>query len=171
MNIVKNILLIALALLVQSTVVDRFAIYGVRPDLAMLVLLYLASTAEPVEIILYGFFIGFLQDVYSPEYLGYNALTMSLVGYTLGFIKERITVERGPVRLLVTFLSCLVHDALYLSLYSHLQFSILLSLFLRWSIPGAVYTSVLSVIFITVWEWAEEGGVFVVFRQLLGYRK
>jgi len=171
MNIFKNILLIALALLVQSTVLGRVAMYGVRPDLAMLVLLYLTSTVEPVEIILYGFFIGFLQDVYSPEYLGYNALTMSLVGYALGFIKERITVERGPVRLLVTFLTCLVHDALYLSLYSHLQFSILLNLFLRWSIPGAVYTSVLSVIFITVWEWAEEGGVFVVFRQLLGYRK
>ncbi|MCE5250855.1 rod shape-determining protein MreD [bacterium] len=171
MNVIKNILIIALALLVQSTVIGRFTIFGVRPDLAMLVLLYLASTSESFEITLYGFLIGFLQDVYSPEYLGYNSLVMSLVGFALGFIRERITVERGAVRLFMTLLACLAHDLLYLTFYSHLDLSMMLSLFLRWSIAGALFTSVLSVVLMTVWEWIEEGGLLFVFKQLMGYRR
>ena len=59
MKIVRNVLIIALALLLQSTLFGRFTIWGVKPDLAMLVLIFLVSSSGQVESVLYGFFIGF----------------------------------------------------------------------------------------------------------------
>lgn len=171
MKIVRNLLLIALALLVQSTLAGRFDIYGVRPDIAMLVLLYIAGSADAFEGVLYGFLIGFLQDVYSPEYLGYNALTMSLTGFILGFIRERVTVEKMIVRIIVTLLACLVHDLLYLILYAQFDFMVMTGLIIPGSIAGAVYTTVLAVAIITVWEWVEKGGLFGVVNELMGDRR
>ncbi|HUT63088.1 MAG TPA: rod shape-determining protein MreD, partial [Anaerolineae bacterium] len=87
MKIIRNILLIALALLLQSVLIGRLDMYGIRPDLSMIVLIFLANESRPVEIIIYGFFIGFIQDVYTPEYLGYNAFSMSLIAYFLSMMK------------------------------------------------------------------------------------
>ncbi|MBN1291570.1 MAG: rod shape-determining protein MreD [Candidatus Latescibacteria bacterium] len=171
MKTIKNILLIALALLIQSSILGRFDIYGIRPDFGMMVLLYIANTSSSVESILYGFMIGFLQDVYSPEYLGFNALTMSIIGYLLGFVSERITTEKLPARIIVTLFACLLHDMLYLILYSHLDLTLLSNLFILTGLAGAVYTTVLSVLLITLWEWAENGGLFVIVNELLGSRR
>lgn len=169
MKIIKNILLIALALLVQSTFLGRFDIYGVRPDLAMLVLLFIANTSGMVETILFGFFIGFLQDVYTPEFLGSNSLTMSLVGFFLGFVRERVTVEKVSVRFVVILLACIVHDMCYLFIYTQFDLSFMAGLFFRISLPGAFYTSILAVMIATVWEWAGRGGLYGVIRELVGW--
>ena len=66
MKIFRNILIIVLALLLQSTFWGRFTIFGARPDLAMLVLILLVSRSGQVESVLYGFFIGFWEDL--PDY-------------------------------------------------------------------------------------------------------
>ena len=171
MKTIRNILLITLALLLQSTLVGRLDIYGVRPDLAILVLFFLVSESSPAGCILYGFFIGFLQDVYTPEYLGYNAFTMSLMAFFLGLVKERLTVENYSVKLLITFFACIIHDAVYLSLYTKFDLSIIGSLFVRENLPGAVYTSMLAIIFIRAWEWMQNGGLVIVVRELLGNRR
>ena len=170
MKILRNIILIALALLIQSSFFGRLDILGVRPDLAMLVLLFIAFSSHPVESILYGFMIGFLQDVYSPEYLGYNSLTMAIMGFLLGVVSERVTVEKSAVLSLVAFFSCLVHDYVYMLLYTGFDHSVIGRLFLISSLPGAVYTSLLSLIIIILWDWAEKGGLLVVIRQLMGIR-
>ncbi len=171
MKIIRNILLITLALLVQSTVFGRLDIYGIRPDFAMLVLIFLANISSSVEIILYGFFIGLLQDVYSTELLGYNAFIMSLMGFFLDIAKKRLTVENYSVKVSATLVACLVHDLIYLSMYTKFDLSLIVRLFVLQSFPGAVYTSILALVFISVWEWAISGGVFIVIRELFGLRR
>ena len=170
MKVLRNILLIAITMLLQSSLFGRLDIYNVRPDLALLVMLFIVNTTGPVENIWYGFLIGLLQDVYTPEYLGFNSLTMSIIGFLSGFVREQFTVEKGAVRLLAAFIACLVHDALYLMMYTHFDFSTMLNLYLHLSLPGALYTSVLFFVFVAVWEWAERGGMFIVIRELLGSR-
>jgi len=170
MKIVRNILLIALALLVQSTVFGHFDLFGVRPDLAMIVLIFLAGETEPVGLIWYGFFMGFLQDVYSPEYLGFNAFSMSMVAFVLSVIRERLTVENYTVKLFTTLFACMVHDVVYYTLYTRFEFPVMVSLFVRDGLPGAVYTSVLAVLLVSIWNRVQNGGIFVVVRELMGNR-
>jgi len=171
MKIIRNILFIALALLIQATVVGRIAIFDVRPDFAMLALILLVTYSGTVESILYGFFIGFLQDVYSPEFLGSNAFTMSVMGFLLDLIKEHLSVENYTVRMTATLIACLVHDAIYLLISTHFDFSIFIQMFIRQSLPGAVYTSVLALIIIRSLEWTVKGGLFVVVQEFLGIRR
>lgn len=171
MVIVRNILIIIIVLLVQSTVFGRMNIFGVRPDLAMLILIFIAAGAEPAESIFYGFFIGFIQDVYTPEYLGFNTLTMSLIGFSLGIVKETLTVENYLVKTLVTLVACIFHDLLYLSLYTIFDFSLLLKLFLKNSLPGALYTSILAFLSIVAYEWVSGGGLKGVIRELTTGRR
>ncbi|MFC1542087.1 rod shape-determining protein MreD [Candidatus Latescibacterota bacterium] len=171
MKIFRNILLIALAMLLQSTLFGRFVIMGVKPDLAILVLIFFVSESGPVGSIVYGFIIGFIQDVYSPEFLGMNAFTMSLIGYSLGLSKDRLTVENYSVKAIVTFIICIVHDIIFLSFYTQLDTSILFKLLLRESIPGAVYTSVLLVITVFIWDKFLSGGFDIVKQELFGNRR
>ena len=171
MKIIRNILFIAFALLIQATVVGRIAIFDVRPDFALLVLILLAAYSGTVEIILYGFFIGFLQDVYNPEFLGFNAFTMSVMGFFLDVIKEHLSVENYTVRMIATLIVCLVHDVIYLLISTHFDFSIFIQMFIRQSLPGAVYTLVLAIIFIRSWEWVVNGGLFVVVQEFFGIRR
>ena len=171
MRIIRNILIIALALLLQSTLFGRFSVWGIRPDLTMLALILLVIDSGPVESVLYGFFIGFIQDVYTPEFLGFNSFTMSLIAFLLDNIKERLTVENYSVKAVVTFTACIVHDIIFLSFYTKFDGSMMVSLFVRVSIPGAVYTSVILVLFIIVWEWALSGGFYFVIQGLFRFRR
>jgi len=171
MKIFRNILIIALALLLQSTFWGRFTIFGARPDLAMLVLILLVSRSGQVESVLYGFFIGFLQDVYSPEFLGVNAFTMSLMGFFLDLGKERLTVENYSVKAIVSFIACIVHDIIFLLLYTKFDSSIMIDIFLKVSLLGAVYTSILLVIIVMAWDWAISGGFNLVIQELFWNRR
>ncbi len=171
MKIFRNILVIALALLLQSTFFGRFSILGVRPDLAMLVLILLVSDSGQMESVLYGFFIGFLQDVYSPEFLGANAFTMSLIGFFLDFGKERLTVENYSVKAVVSFIICVIHDVIFLLLYTKFDSSIMINIFIKESLLGAVYTSILLVVIVMVWDWAINGGFDFVIQGLFGNRR
>ncbi|MFC1694065.1 rod shape-determining protein MreD [Candidatus Latescibacterota bacterium] len=171
MRIIRNILVIALAFLMQSIFFGRFTFFGVRPDLAMIVLIFLSHESNSVEIVLYGFFIGFFQDVYTPEYLGFNMLTMSFMAYLLDVAKEMLTVENYKIKMLVAFFACLVHDLIYLSLYTQFDYTVLTRLFLRSSLPGAIYTAILAVIFMRAWDWAVKGGLFIVVKELVGIRR
>ena len=169
---IRNILIIALALLLQSVLFGRYAIWGVKPDFAMLLLIFLVSDSdEAVSGILYGFIIGFICDMYSPDFLGANSFTMSLMGFFLGLIRERLTVEHYSVKAFVTFIACLVHDVIFLSFYTKFNHSMMLNLFIRESISGAVYTSVILVIMFILWEWIISGGVYFVARELFGNRR
>ncbi len=171
MKIVRNILLIALALLAQSTLISRVAIMGVRPDLAMLVLIFLVYTSSPVESVLYGFFIGFIQDVYTPEFLGANAFTMALMGFFLDMIKERLSIDNFMGKALVTFGMCTVHDVIFLSFYTRFDFSMMINLFVRLSLLGSLYTMVVLMVFVALVEWVLGGGSYFVVHRLFGNRR
>ena len=171
MKIIRNILLIALALLLQSTLFGKFSLFGVEPDLAVLVLIFIVSGSGPVGSVMYGFLIGFLQDVYSPEFLGMNAFAMSLIGYFLGLSRDRLSVENYSVKAIVAFLVCIVHDIIYFAFYTKLDTSVISNLFIRESLPGAVYTSCLLVVFVFIWETLSHGGLNFVAQGLFGDRR
>lgn len=171
MHIIRNILCIALGLMLQSTLAGRMEIFGVRPDIGILVLVLIAGSVSTAEATLYGFLIGFVQDAYSPEYLGSNALAMSLTGFMLGMFREMIAVENCGMKAAITLLVCLVHDLVYLAFYTKLDLSLYASLFITGSLAGAAYTAFLAFLVIAAYEWSVGGGLRVVLRELTGFRR
>ena len=74
MILLRHVLLMILALLVQTSWAHTLEIFGIRPDFVLLLVVYVGIVSGQVEATILGFVSGFLLDVYNPAFMGVNAL-------------------------------------------------------------------------------------------------
>ena len=138
--------IIAIVLLIQLTILNSFTLQGLKPDLALIVVIMFALLKGEGEGAVIGFVSGLLQDIFSVGLLGVNALVKTVMGFICGIIKKRIFVEH--ILLVVPILTLLISIA-----QSGLMFIVLrafgMEYDLAWSlrqviIPEALYNSFLS---------------------------
>lgn len=79
-------LLIATALAVQLTVLTRFTVLGVKPELMLLIAVSGGVVGGPVRGAIVGFAAGIVIDVFLRTPMGQSALVFSLVGYSVGVL-------------------------------------------------------------------------------------
>jgi rod shape-determining protein MreD len=84
------------ALLLQSTVFADLKLLGVRPELLYLVTIVIALLEGPNEGLVFGFFAGLAQDFLLNEPKGLTALTLTLLGYSVGLARQYI-VSQSPL--------------------------------------------------------------------------
>lgn len=114
MIIVRNILLILLALLLQASWIDSLAIYGIAPDIVIIILVFIAFTRGQIEATILGFISGLLIDIYDPgTRLGVNALGNSLIGFFAGYSRVGIAAEALRAQAVILFLATLLHDIIF----------------------------------------------------------
>ena len=114
MIIARNILLIFVALLLQASWVDSLAIFGITPDVVIIILVYIGITRGQIEATALGFMSGLLIDIYNPGTgLGINALANSLVGFAVGYSRLGIVSEDIQVQAAVLFAATLLHDIIF----------------------------------------------------------
>ena len=89
-RIVAVIAVIVTALLLQSTVFEDLRLLGVRPEFLYLVTIVVAFLEGPNEGAVVGFVSGLAQDLLLNEPKGILALTLTLVGYTMGLLRQYI---------------------------------------------------------------------------------
>jgi rod shape-determining protein MreD len=87
---------IVTALLLQSTVFASLRLLGVRPEFLYLVTIVVAFLEGPNEGAVVGFLSGFAQDLLLNEPKGILALTLTLLGYTIGMLRQYI-VSPSPL--------------------------------------------------------------------------
>lgn len=146
MKIARNMLLIVLALFVQTSWVEAVAIFGIKPDVVVLTLVFIGIHGGQIEATLLGFFSGFLLDIYNPEWMGANALANSLVGFTAGYSRIGVVAEDLQVQAAILFFASLLHDFIYFAIYSFSDPLNIGVLMMRYSLGMAVYTSVLGIV-------------------------
>ena len=84
------------ALLLQSTVFAEVRLLGARPELMYLVVIVLAILEGPSEGAVVGFAGGMMQDFLLNQPKGITALTLTLLGYTVGLARQYI-VSPSPL--------------------------------------------------------------------------
>ena len=146
MNVVRNILLLILAFILQTTWVHAFEIIGLRPDLVVLVLIYIALRSGSFEATLLGFAIGFLQDIEMPHNLGLNALANSVIGFAVGWVRLHITADNFLVQISLIFGAVLLHDLIYYIGDSSIVWSEIPFFWLRYGPGRALYTSLIGML-------------------------
>ncbi len=92
---------IVTALLLQSTVFTQLKLVGVRPELLYVVTILMAILEGPNEGAIVGFAGGMAQDFLLNQPKGITALTLTLLGYTVGLARQYIV---SPSPLLPTVL-------------------------------------------------------------------
>jgi rod shape-determining protein MreD len=79
------------ALVLQSTIFAQITLGGAKPELVYLVTIILAFLEGPSSGALAGFFGGMAQDFLLNQPKGITALTLTLVGYAVGTMRQYIT--------------------------------------------------------------------------------
>ena len=142
LTVVRHILYLALAFLLQTTWVHHLELHGVQPDLILLVLVFVAVASGHTQATLLGFCVGFLQDTSSPEDLGLNALAKSLVGFGVGVSRTGIRADTVQVQILLICTAVLLHALVYCIGYSGL-------FWLHFGIGRALYTGLVGAVLIS----------------------
>jgi rod shape-determining protein MreD len=114
------VIVVAVTVVVQLTIVDRIAFPGgAGPDLVLLVVAALALAGGPMAGVLTGFLAGLALDVAPPgsHFVGQNALVFCLVGYACGLLADDASgdAEQGHTALfeiVVTASGAVVGEAL-----------------------------------------------------------
>ena len=99
--------LIALAVVVQSTLLHWVAIHGVIPDLGLIILVFVAIRRGSMTAQLSGFATGLIEDVLSLSPLGFHALIRTVVGFLYGLTVGSIFVDPILMPVLLTIIATL----------------------------------------------------------------
>lgn len=112
--------LVAGTVVVQTSLLDKLSIHGVKPDLVLILAVsggllwgWQAGAA-------YGVAAGFLQDLLVGRYIGLHALTHGLLGGVAGAFERSIFKENPIVPLLGCLLGSLLHGVLMFGLLAAL---------------------------------------------------
>ena len=136
---------IVTALLLQSTVFAQVKLLGVRPELLYVVTILMAILEGPSEGAIVGFAGGMAQDFLLDQPKGITALTLTLLGYTIGLARQYIV---SPSPLLPTILVAVGTFAgvIFYEVVSFLlgQFDDPLLFSLRVALLTAVYSAILT---------------------------
>ncbi len=146
-RITPFILLLLLAIL-QATSLNRLSILGIKPDLLLILVIFLGLHKGPLSGAGYGFLAGILLDIFSPTPLGTNALSKTVLGFLAGAVAPFLYFEAPFIQGLLLFLGMFLEGMILFILLSsfHLAPPFYYS-FLYIILPASFYTSLLAPLF------------------------
>lgn len=146
-RIVPFILLLLLTIL-QATSLNRLSILGIKPDLLLILVIFIGLYKGPISGAWYGFLAGILLDIFSPSPLGTNALSKTVLGFLAGAVAPLLYFEAPFIQGLFLFIAMLLEGLILFILLSsfYLAPSFYYS-FLYIILPASFYTSLLTPFF------------------------
>ena len=143
----KTFIMFVIVFALQMTVADWLSFFDVAPDFIIIFIVAVAIRRGPTAGCFWGFVAGFTQDVYAPvEWLGANAISMTVLGYAVGQLEERFLSLNLPAKIGVLGLGFFVCDMIYYGI-TGLSKDVVTNLFLTKSIPECFYTMLIGGIF------------------------
>ena len=90
---------LVVAVLVQSTVLARLTLAGVRPDLLVLAVVSVAVATDPTTGAVFGFVAGLVADLLFDLPVGVSALVYTAAGFAVGTARVYVTSHQPLVHL------------------------------------------------------------------------
>ncbi|HBV98758.1 MAG: rod shape-determining protein MreD [Peptococcaceae bacterium BICA1-7] len=144
MRLLFLMLLMGLAIFLQVTLLNFFPLFGVKPDLILMLVVFNSFLKGSREGALVGLLGGVFIDLANGSYIGMNSLALMIVGYLVGFTESKIYKDSSIIIIFLVWVASLLDQLLtYILLYSmQVQISPGVALF-RVMLPTATYTAVL----------------------------
>lgn len=144
LRILRMLIALYLAVVLQTTLAPAIEILGVRPDFPLLVVLLIALREGAAGGALAGFVAGLFVDLGSAQTLGVSSLANSVVAFTVGSLSGRLVRTSAVTRTIVAFVAVAVRDQAVASLALAEGFLDGLRLIGTFSLPGGVYSAVFA---------------------------
>ena len=141
MKSARDLFVLLVVLVLQATLLYRIEIAGIRPDLLVAFVVYLAWMRGPVTGTIAGFAVGLLQDLDAPGPLGLNAFSKSLVAFLVAKAGFRVHRSNLGVRFAFFFFAMLAHDVVYFAVSTGGEARAFFIQMLTIALPSALYTT------------------------------
>ena len=139
-----NLVVILIAFVIQNAIVPYIKIYGVQPDVILIVIISFSFLEGPSFGSVNGFFGGLLQDLLAVRGFGVGMISKTLIGYSSGMLEKTVFSENhilvAPALAVATILSQLIY--LWLSFILGYEAHIA---FLNSTLPQAFYNAILAI--------------------------
>ena len=99
--------------LFEVTVLRFFSFRNIKPDLLLILVIYIGLNSPAMNAGLYSCIIGLVGDCFSLGYFGANTLSLGSLGFSLGFINKYFYKDNAGFNILVLFLSVAVYYIIY----------------------------------------------------------
>jgi rod shape-determining protein MreD len=130
-------------LLLEGTVGARITVAGLRPDLSFAWVVYAGLLGGRRRGVGVGLLVGLLRGCMDPEWLGLEAVLLSLVGFATGGVSPGINRSHPLVPAVSIFLLLLAHDLIRAWVVTGGAAGDALSQWLRFAPGTALYTALL----------------------------
>ena len=107
-----TIFALALCVLLQSTLLNRIAIKGVRPDLALIVLIFVSMRRGSMVGQVSGFAAGIFEDLMNVSPLGFHSLMRTLIGYLYGIFAGNVFIDPFLMPMILTVIATILKGLL-----------------------------------------------------------
>ena len=115
-RIVFPLLIGVIFLTLQTTLLTFLPIQRIRPDLVLILILYLGLSYPPISGGILALFMGFLMDLFSGNGFGLYTLSRPLIFYVAQLFRGRFYLESFPSQFLFASIFCLVEGLFVLIL-------------------------------------------------------
>jgi len=135
------------SIILQLTVFSYYPIYGVKPDLFLILVINIALLSGPKKGLGMGFCLGMLQDLFLGGMFGVYTIIKSVLGGLIGFSEGHFYKKSILISPLTIFVFTLLHEFLIVLLSEELIFTVdYLKMFKSIILPTAIYNSILGLI-------------------------
>lgn len=165
-RLISWIAVVVTALVLQSTLFATINLGGAKPELVYLITVVLAFLEGPSSGALAGFAGGMAQDFLLNEPKGITALTLTLVGYAVGAIRQLITTS-SPLLPVALVGSATIVGVLFNRLVAFLlgQLDVGAGTVIRVALLSGLYNAILTpILFPVIRRVAESSRARKVFR-------
>ena len=100
--------ILAACVVLQSTILGRIAILGVRPDLALIVLVFVALRRGSMTAQVAGFASGIVEDLVSASPVGFHMLLRTLIGFLYGLFSGNVFVDPLLMPIVLTIVATIL---------------------------------------------------------------
>ena len=139
-------LIVCINLVLQSTIFEYIQIGGIKPNLALIIIIAYAVLRGDIEGAILGFFSGLLQDMFSGRVIGVHALLGTLTGYFCGKPFKDFYHENYMLPLLLTIVFVFSYETLFYFMSFLFLGKIEFIYFIRKIIaPTTIYTAILCI--------------------------
>ena len=140
LDLVRQILFLCLAFVIQTTWVHHLRVFEVIPDTVILTVVLIALKASPARATLLAFGAGFVQDTYLPAELGLNALAKSVTAFAVASLRGHVLADTPRVQVMVVFAAVLAHDLIFYAAHGGVPVLEKPNFWLRYGPGRALYT-------------------------------
>lgn len=113
MTILLYTIIILINMLLQSSILSYWTIFGYAPNTALVCVIVISLIKGKYHGAFFGLAIGLLHDIIFGSVIGVNALVYFLIGYLCGMLQELLNVNNKIVPALLTAAATIMYNFLY----------------------------------------------------------